>query len=256
MPDVPGCIWHVGWLTDILAFQLTASLASTYTEVSSPILLYSPLSLNHYLSVLQKPSRRFLRNFSQLLVFGGSLTLPLLSTYRVSGLNRSGIELLNLVQQLSGRFLQLLCTFPLISRQTAQSTYSSAICSKAWEDTVMGNVCELSYPSHQSHLGSLIPLCTVSRLRPNNPLPSPFDHLPNETICDIFVLLRRDLYANNTTDWISVIHVCHRWRDVALSCASFWANIDWTMRQPAREFFLVNAKGYPLNVMKRTRNSF
>lgn len=36
-----------------------------------------PLSLNNYLSALQKPSGRFLRHFGSFLVFGGSLT-PLL----------------------------------------------------------------------------------------------------------------------------------------------------------------------------------
>lgn len=88
----------------------------------------------------------------------------------------------------------------------------------------------------------------MSRLRGKLPHPSFLDRLPTEALCNIFLQLRREFFPDTTTDWITVIHVCRRWRNVALSYALLWTNIDGTMRESVRDFFLLNAREAPLTV--------
>ena len=59
---------------------------------------------------------------------------------------------------------------------------------------------------------------------------SPISSLPTEVIAAIFYLLREepDIYLA-----LPVVHVCHRWREIALTHPLFWSHLDLTTVSPA-----------------------
>jgi hypothetical protein len=59
---------------------------------------------------------------------------------------------------------------------------------------------------------------------------SPISSLPTEVIAAIFYLLREQPDINLA---LPVVHVCHRWREIALAHPVFWSYLDFTTISPA-----------------------
>ncbi|KAF9652349.1 hypothetical protein BDM02DRAFT_3266414 [Thelephora ganbajun] len=81
-------------------------------------------------------------------------------------------------------------------------------------------------------------LCSVSRL-------------PPEVLSDVFLVLAEQLQAQDRFrvdfKWISVTHVCHLWRHVALQHGRLWGKIDMISQDRTRAF-VDRSKGAPLAV--------
>ncbi|KAH9070749.1 hypothetical protein EDB83DRAFT_2517909 [Lactarius deliciosus] len=84
---------------------------------------------------------------------------------------------------------------------------------------------------------------------------APISSLPSELFAAIFSILR--LPPSDTVllggepdrhlSWLSVAHVCHQWREVALNEPFFWSHVDFTTLTPAGATeMLVRAKSVPL----------
>lgn len=57
------------------------------------------------------------------------------------------------------------------------------------------------------------------------------------------------------TTWISVIHVCRRWREVALSHSIMWTGIFCPSRRDITEFFLTHSNDLPLSAIYSSKDS-
>ncbi|KAF6746151.1 hypothetical protein DFP72DRAFT_1076557 [Ephemerocybe angulata] len=68
--------------------------------------------------------------------------------------------------------------------------------------------------------------------------------LPPEILAAIFLLIPR---AQGDTSWISVTHVCRLWREVALNCSHFWAELVY-VRPRFMEFALARSGCAPISV--------
>ncbi|KAH9170596.1 hypothetical protein EDB89DRAFT_1275723 [Lactarius sanguifluus] len=84
---------------------------------------------------------------------------------------------------------------------------------------------------------------------------APISSQPSELFAAIFSILR--LPPSDTvllggepdrhSSWLSVAHVCHQWREVALNQPFFWSHVDFTSLTPAGATeMLVRAKSVPL----------
>ena len=82
---------------------------------------------------------------------------------------------------------------------------------------------------------------------------APISRLPPETLAEIFSLLSFSAgdyeYIVPGLEWISVTHVCHRWREIALCSPYLWNHINFT-RLTAAGFteILARAKMSPLHI--------
>ncbi|KAA1470306.1 hypothetical protein DENSPDRAFT_682612 [Dentipellis sp. KUC8613] len=67
---------------------------------------------------------------------------------------------------------------------------------------------------------------------------SPAARLPADVLVYIFMLLRDDCLseAEMSLSWITVTHVCHRWREIALEVAGLWTAIFYGSPQSWGEF--------------------
>ncbi|KAI0299845.1 hypothetical protein BC826DRAFT_993688 [Russula brevipes] len=57
----------------------------------------------------------------------------------------------------------------------------------------------------------------------------PISHLPPEILAAIFLFLSPSVWNRgiNLLEWLSVTHVCHRWRDIALAHPRLWSHINF-----------------------------
>ena len=80
--------------------------------------------------------------------------------------------------------------------------------------------------------------------------------LPPETLATIFTFLSSSaLNEPYHFKWIRVAHVCHQWRQIALSYPRFWSNINVTRMSPAfMAEILARSKMAPLNLVAVTTN--
>jgi len=79
----------------------------------------------------------------------------------------------------------------------------------------------------------------------------PVSRLPPEVLSEVFLVLAEQLQAQDRFKvdfkWISVAHVCHLWRNVALQHGRLWGKIDVTKPDRTR-VFVDRSKGAPLAV--------
>src|ERR1700730_4144150 len=63
----------------------------------------------------------------------------------------------------------------------------------------------------------------------------PISHLPPEILAAIFSFLSPSVWNRgiDLLEWLSVTHVCHRWRDIALTHPRLWSHINFTRLTPA-----------------------
>lgn len=79
----------------------------------------------------------------------------------------------------------------------------------------------------------------------------PVSRLPPEVLSEVFLELAEQLQAQDRFKvdfkWISVAHVCHLWRHIALQHGRLWGKIDMTKPDRTREF-VDRSKGAPLAI--------
>ncbi|EIM91850.1 uncharacterized protein STEHIDRAFT_164287 [Stereum hirsutum FP-91666 SS1] len=76
----------------------------------------------------------------------------------------------------------------------------------------------------------------------------PIAMLANEILLTIF-LLHRPSHSNDAVGdwtWLSIIHVCKRWRDIALLSAQMWTEIICSRHTSLTEFMLEHSQNMPL----------
>ncbi|EIW80253.1 hypothetical protein CONPUDRAFT_144419 [Coniophora puteana RWD-64-598 SS2] len=76
---------------------------------------------------------------------------------------------------------------------------------------------------------------------------SPICCLPPEVLAEIFTYATPTIHHTHR-DLLTITHVCHHWREVALAYPNLWSNIDMDRRNPARirALMLERAKNAPL----------
>ena len=79
----------------------------------------------------------------------------------------------------------------------------------------------------------------------------PVSRLPPEVLSEVFLVLAEQLQAQDRFKvdfkWISVAHVCHLWRDIAVQHGRLWGKIDMTKPDRTKSF-VDRSKGAPLAV--------
>ncbi|KZV76246.1 hypothetical protein PENSPDRAFT_552457, partial [Peniophora sp. CONT] len=96
---------------------------------------------------------------------------------------------------------------------------------------------------------------------------SPICKLPSEVLTHIFALLseifpptsrkpngfglaRRTFLSTGPGEtmlgWVFVLHVCRRWREVAVECSSLWANIEVILGASWAKRFLKLSRSHPV----------
>lgn len=78
----------------------------------------------------------------------------------------------------------------------------------------------------------------------------PISMLANEILLMIF-LLHRPSHSNDAVGdwtWLSIIHVCKRWRDIALLSAQMWTEIICSRHTSLTDFMLEHSQNMPLRV--------
>lgn len=76
----------------------------------------------------------------------------------------------------------------------------------------------------------------------------PISLLVDDLLASIFVLCAREAYENRpNTDWLHVLWVCRRWREVTTNCAGFWSYLDFSSTQLTTEM-LLRSKEAPLYI--------
>ncbi|KAF5342151.1 hypothetical protein D9611_001418 [Ephemerocybe angulata] len=68
--------------------------------------------------------------------------------------------------------------------------------------------------------------------------------IPPEILAAILLLVPRD---EGDTSWVSITHVCRRWREVALNYPRFWSELN-SVPPRFMEFALARSKGAPITV--------
>jgi len=86
----------------------------------------------------------------------------------------------------------------------------------------------LSAPLRLLHIVNEILIMTINDKRQHN-LRLPIYRIPNEILSKIFCDLRSNYIRvrHGLKDWITVTHVCHAWREVALNTSLLWCHIDF-----------------------------
>jgi F-box-like len=88
-------------------------------------------------------------------------------------------------------------------------------------------------------------ICTLKTRRNSLVLIS---RLPPEILSEIFLVFAEQSQTNKfktSYEWLSVAHICHSWRDVALAHGRLWGRMDVASQNRTDEF-LVRSKGAPL----------
>ena len=76
---------------------------------------------------------------------------------------------------------------------------------------------------------------SIRALRHRRNALAPISSLPPEVIAAIFSFVRSPLGGKpgHHLAWLSVAHVCHQWREIALNLSLFWSHVDFTTVSPA-----------------------
>ncbi|KAI0063913.1 hypothetical protein BV25DRAFT_1785027, partial [Artomyces pyxidatus] len=76
---------------------------------------------------------------------------------------------------------------------------------------------------------------------------APISRLPSEVVVVVFAFLSLELQTwKDNLGWITVPHVCRRWRDIALNAATLWREISLALGAEWTSTSLVRARDTPI----------